>query len=396
MDRISIKEARWLALAAQGLNGEAAPFGTGKSGVLKAVEHLGYVQIDTISAVERAHHHVLWSRVPDYSPEWLHELVARDRGLFEYWSHAASYLPMRDYRFSLPRMHSFRRGRHHWAEPSADLNRAMKRVLRQLRESGPIRLRDIESAALTEGAWGIAKIEKRAIHELWMQGRVMIRERSGFQKIYDLPERVLPPDTNLEKPRSTETAEFRIRRCLRAHGIARENELGYLATGEEKAAIRKVLKAWVKKGAVRQIRVAGCEAKPCYMLPENPGKGLARPVEKVRILSPFDNLVIQRARLKWLFDFDYQIECYVPAAKRKYGYFVLPILHGDEFIGRLDAKAEREPGKLVAQKLYFEPGARKSGASRIAITEALDGFAAFNRCREVEWKKQPREALKNF
>ncbi|MDB6029700.1 MAG: hypothetical protein JWM16_38, partial [Verrucomicrobiales bacterium] len=141
---VSLAEARRIALRAQGLANDETPFGSGKSGVLRAIQHLGYVQVDTISVVQRAHHHVLWSRLPDYTPQMLHDLQEPDRQVFEYWNHAASYLPMADFRFSLPRMRRARKEMH-WSDESPELKTAMRRVVKLIRSNGPLQLRDFES-----------------------------------------------------------------------------------------------------------------------------------------------------------------------------------------------------------------------------------------------------------
>lgn len=379
---LSLAQARALALAAQGLHARP-PFGSGKEAVLRAVEHLGYVQIDTISVVERAHHHVIWSRVQDYEPAMLDALQA-ERSIFEYWSHAAAYLPMHDFRFSLPRMRLFRR-KFHWSDDSPELRRAMRRVIARIRRDGPLKARDFESKIPNApGFWTFSKIEKRALHELWMRGDIMIARREGFQKTFDLADRVLPAGMDRSPPSAAEAADFLIDGTLRAHGVVREAEIRYLRGGAVAAAVRKRLALAVKKGRVVPIAVEGSD-KPAYALPEMlehpPG---AVEAAEARILSPFDNLVIQRERLRWMFGFDYQIECYVPAAKRRYGHFVLPVLWGDRFATRLEAKALRGESRLVLTGLWFEPGFERNRKFRRALGEELARFASFNRCRALD------------
>ena len=379
---IDSSQARAIALRAQGLDGATA-FGSGKAGTLNAIEHLGYVQIDTISVVERAHHHMLWSRVPDYVPEWLRELHA-ERRVFEYWSHAAAFLPMRDFRQSLPLMRSFRR-KFHWSDDSPELRRVMRRVLARIRSEGPLRARDFESKDVhVLGSWTFGKMEKRALHELWMRGDVMVASRAGFQKSYDLTARVLPENIDRSMPAEAEAADFLIGRTLQAHGLAREPELRYLRDGAVAATIRKRLAHAVKQGRVVSVQVGDLN-EPAYALPETL-EHLPDSVEatEARILSPFDNLIVQRGRLRWLFDFDYQLESYLPVAKRRYGHFVLPVLWGERFAARLEAKALREQSKLALTGLWFEPGYEKNRKFRKALRAVLENFAAFNRCGEVD------------
>jgi len=359
-------------------------FGRGIKAAQLAIEHLGYVQIDTITVVERAHHHVLWSRIPDYRPEWLNELLSHGAA-YEYWSHAASVLPMKDFRFSLPRMRLHTKELH-WAEDTTELRKAMKRVLQVISERGPTRLRDFENGApMAKGVWGSGKIERRALHELWMRGATMITGRGGFEKMYDLRDRVLPPGTDTSMPTPNQLADFIIDSTLRAHGIAREAECHYMHKGAFAKVIRTRLAHAVKRRAIAPIHV-GDSKTLAYAYPQTLEKAPApeNPSEyRVRILSPFDNLVIQRARLRWLFDFDYQIECYVPAPKRKYGHFVLPVLWGDRFAARLEAKARRAESMLEVIGLWYEPGFEKDPAFRKALEAELERFAAFNGCREV-------------
>lgn len=382
---LSLEQARAVALKAQGLL-EAAPFGLGRDAVLGAVEHLGYVQIDTISVVERAHHHVLWSRVPDYQPKAIDALLA-EKTVFEYWSHAAAYLPIRDYRFSLPRMRVFRR-KYHWSDETPELRSAMRRVVARMRRDGPLKARDFEAKeASPPGFWTFTKIEKRAMHELWMRGDIMVAGREGFQKVYDLTDRVLPSELDRSLPNDAAMADHLIAQGLRAHGIVRENELRYLRGGAITAPLRRRLAKAVKEGRIVAVKVEGAD-KPAYAdagLLEN----LPEPAERdqVRILSPFDNLVIQRERLRWLFGFDYQIECYVPAPKRKFGHFVLPLLWGDRFVGRLEAKALRSESVLRVIGLWFEPGFSGDRALRKKVGEALERFAAFNGCNRLDLPK---------
>ncbi len=384
---ISISEARWIALRSQGLADLPSPFGHGKAAVLRAIEHLGYVQVDTISVLQRAHHHVLWSRVPDYSPAILHELQSPDAAVFEYWNHAASFLPTSDYRFSLPLMRRHRTELH-WANPSPELDTAMRRMTRLIRRNGPLKISEVESAG-TATHWSNStpgKIERRALHELWMRGEIMIRSRDRFQKVFDLPDRVLPPDINLQRPSNREAAEFHVRRALRALGVARLPELHYLHDAGQASEVRSALARLTKDGQVLELRIAEFPGIPVYALREALELAVPLPERLIRFLSPFDNLTIQRKRLKWLFDFDYTVEIYVPAAKRKYGYFVLPILWGDRLIGRMDAKADRPTRQLLIHNLVFEPNftSRDWQTARPAFQESLRQFADFQ--QSDTWK----------
>ena len=382
---ISLAETRQIVLRAQGLADNAAPFGSGKQAVLNAIEHLGYVQIDTISVVQRAHHHVIWSRVPDYQPTTLHELHEADRAVFEYWNHAASYLPMRDFRFSLPAMRAYQRSEK-YDDNSPEMAKAMRRLRQRIRKAGPLLLRDVKSNQLIESWWNAppSKIEKRALHKLWMGGQIMVSRREGFQKVFDLPERVLPSSVDQKMPTMRETAEFHVRRSLRALGVARVPELHYLHESESATAVKAAIRKLLRDGEIIELRVAEFPDIPCYAMADALSLASAFRERRLRFLSPFDNLVIQRKRTSWLFNFDFIIECYVPAPKRQFGYFVLPILWGDELIARMDAKADRASGTLLIHKLIFEPTFNRFSELQPEWHRALQEFMSFQGCKRLK------------
>lgn len=382
---MSLTEVRAIALRSQRLAEDLSPFGLGKAAVLKAIQHLGYIQVDPINVLQRAHHHVLWSRVPNYHPDMLHELQDPDAAVFEYWNHAASYLPMTDYRFSMPLMRKYR-GEFHWSDDSPELRKSMRRLLTMIRKQGPLMLSEVESTGAVNGwsAGKTSKIERRALHELWMRGDIMIRSRQGVQKIFDLPARVLPAGMDVKMPSRSEAAEHHVRRALRALGIAAPQELHYLQDAGQASAAREALSALIKRGEAVETRVADLPKLRLFALRD--ALELNTPVENniVRFLSPFDNLTIQRKRLNWLFDFDYVVEIYVPMGKRKYGYFVLPILWGDRLIGRMDAKANRVGRQLVIHNVVFEPTFQDFEAVKSAFGSALNDFTRFQECDQ--WK----------
>jgi uncharacterized protein len=394
---ISLSQVRAIALRSQGLAEDVSPFGLGKAAVLKVIQHLGYVQVDPINVLQRAHHHVLWSRVPNYQPDMLHELQNPDAAVFEYWNHAASYLPMSDYRFSLPLMRKYR-GQFHWSDDSPELRKSMRRLLTMIRRQGPLMLSDVESTGSVNG-WSAAttsKIERRALHELWMRGDIMIRSRRGVQKIFDLPARVLPPGIDARLPSRSEAAEFHVRRALRALGVAAPQELHYSQDAGQASAARTALTALIRRGEAVELRLPDVPKLHLFALPE--ALELNTPVESnlVRFLSPFDNLTIQRKRLNWLFDFDYVAEIYVPVEKRKYGYFVLPILWGDRLIGRMDAKANREERQLVVHNLEFEPTFRDCKGVKSAFVDALKDFTRFQQCDQWKISRVEPKAFRIF
>ncbi|MBT1443924.1 winged helix DNA-binding domain-containing protein [Shewanella sp. JM162201] len=360
----SIAEWRAINLAAQGLLAPPAD-------VAACVRQLGYVQIDSIQVAARAHQHVLHSRMADFTPAALDQALAHKR-IFEYWSHAAAYLPMDDYRFSLPRKLALRGGDRHWFEKDS---REMQRVLERIRAEGPLKAADFESKGHTSGPWWDWKPAKKALEQLFMEGELMVVRRDGFQKVFDLTERVLPDGISAEPPTPAEYARHLIRGYLKAHGHGSAKSICYLRSGI-KTEVSAMLNEMRLAGELERFRHQGEEVyfSPSLTVPELP--------DKVWLLNPFDNLLIQRGRLKQWFDFDYQIEVYVPEEKRRFGYYCLAVLWRDRFVGRLDVKAERDKGLLRLKRLTLEPCAYDDDGNLLGFIEpmaqAINEFCRFN------------------
>jgi uncharacterized protein YcaQ len=390
---------RRIALGAQGLL-QAQPFGRGLDGALNAINHLGYVQIDTISVVERAHHHVLHSRVPKFKPAMTNDMLL-NRDIFEYWSHAAAFLPMADFRFSLPYKHAIKSGQTHWyRNPDQKL---MAELVARIQAEGPIRSRDIEANTEKREGWWDWKPAKKALEQLYMQGDLMVCDREGFQKTYDLTERVVPTHINTEIPTMEEFAVHLVDRQLRCHGFASLKGISYLRRNTElRNAVKTLVGERLVQGTLEQVQIDNGEV----FIIEAGGleQSLTRLSNRMLIISPFDNSVIQRERLSTLFQYDYKIECYVPAAKRKYGYFCLPLLYRGEFIGRMDCKAHRKTRHLEIKLLHFEPHNFDQDLLISAFVKAMKQFSQFQQCDTVSLiQAQPkhltlalRGALKPF
>ncbi len=375
-ESLSTEQARKLVLQSQRVP-PTNQTGRATDATLSAIEHLGYIQIDTISVVQRAHHHTLWNRNPRYKASQLDQLLS-DKQVFEYWSHAAAYLPFRDYRFSLPRKHALASGvQSHWYKRDEPL---MKLVIRRIATEGPLMAKDFEHTGKKIGEWQ-PKPAKRALEYLFMQGDLMVPCRVNFHKVYDLTERVLPAGTDTTLPDPQEYARFLITRYLRANGLGQPAEIAYLLSGT-KPLVSATLQDMVSSGELLQIRVAG---QLYYALPDSL-KLLSKPLarSKLKILSPFDNLVIQRNRMKSLFGFDYLIECYVPESKRQYGYFSLPILWDGKLVARMDCKTERKESLLHIHHLAIEPTVLKTDALLLALRSELESFMQFNDCNKIQ------------
>ncbi len=352
------------------------------SSVSEAVAQLSYVQIDSINVVERAHHHVLYNRIADYQTSLLDTAMANQE-IFEYWSHAAAYLPIADYRFSLWQKNALKQGGKHWFEPE---HKVMREVKAKIIAEGPLKASHFAntSTAANTGWWDW-KPAKRALEQLFMQGELMVAHRDKFQKVYDLTERVLPANVNCEIPDDTEFARHLIYRYLTAHGFGTVKQIIYLRKNI-KSILVKTLNEMCLAGELARFT----ESDQAYFYLPNL-KPITSIPDRVWLLNPFDNLVIQRQRLKQLFDFNYQIEVYVPAIKRQFGYYSLPILWRDRFIGRVDVKADRKAGILLLQKLTIEEGIFDTRSKRSDLEEfiaafryAVDEYAMFNNCDEWE------------
>jgi uncharacterized protein YcaQ len=373
----SAEKLRRIALNQQGLL-KADSFGLGKQATLRAIEQIGYVQIDTISVVERAHHHVLWSRVSNYEPQYLTELVA-ERQLFEYWSHAAAWLPMKDYRFSLPRMKQAS-GDRHWFDDCD--KKLIQQVLHRVQHEGALLARDFEDTRKGKKEWWDWKPAKRALEQLFMQGELMVTRREGFQKVYDLPERIIPDWVDTTEPTLDEYADYLIDNTIRAHGFATAKSMAYLRKGKPlRNAIDLRLQAKLDDGLVLKLELDNDNVM--YILPELLEKPSPRSNKTVRILSPFDNAIIQRQRGQDVFQFNYLIECYVPAPKRQYGYFCLPILYGDRFVARADCKAHRKQGVFEIKSMHYEADFIPSEDFTQALANAINLFSKFNGCPDL-------------
>lgn len=373
---------RRLALAAQGLL-QVQPYGRGLVGARKAINHLGYVQIDTISVVERAHHHVFYSRVPNFEPAMTNQMLL-DSDIFEYWAHAAALLPISFFRFSLPYKHAIKSGQTHWYKTRD--KKLMSELLARIRSDGPIRSRDVETSTTKRAGWWDWKPAKKALEQMYMEGDLMVSNREGFQKTYDLTERVLPSQVNSKMPSMEEFAAHIVDQQLRCHGFTSLKGLTYLRRNAE---LRKTVKALVNErlaqNSLEQVQMSSGEV---FILETG---ALERPMPRLNsrmlVLSPFDNSVIQRERLKSLFQYDYQIECYVPAAKRQYGYFCLPLLFRGEFIGRMDCKAHRKISHFEIKSLHFEQHNFDEELVITAFVNAIKQFYPFQKCNSVSLTK---------
>ena len=376
---ISKLDARRIWLAAQRLD-ISAPFGEGPQAVADAVAHLGYVQIDTINVIERCHHHILFTRIPAYRRADLRQAQSTDKSVFEYWTHALSYVPSRDFRFFMPDMRLHKREGHRWF---ANVKPADTRKVMRLLKGGALTIRDIEDDELTEKEhlWASRKPSKRALQLAFYCGTVTVSERNGMLKTYELIGRHFGWD---KPPKSATLAgghvlSARPRAAIAGRGVAgfdlpsrRAQQEGRAATDRSPGAARRI-----GPGRDRGRRQAGALGSALCVETK---REAAPPL--VHILSPFDPLIIQRKRTQLIFDYGHLFEAYVPKAKRKFGYFALPVLVGEDIVAALDLKTDRQKRKFLMQKwTWVGPGKASKGAARAElkrrIEDELDRFEKF-------------------
>ena len=384
MKTLSQDAVRGLMIAAQGLQQrETSP--VSKADVRQIIRQMHVLQIDTIHVVARSPYLVLWSRLGDYHPRWLEELHAEGT-LFEYWSHAACFLPIEDYplyrRFMLNRRTWNEKNWSRWMQDHAEM---VDKLLAHIRENGPVRSSDFERTDGAQSGWWNWKDEKTALEGLWTRGDLMIAKRHNFQRVYDLHERILPDWDDAVTPEMEAVHELFVLNTVTALGVTKAAWVADYFRMYKKDA-QTALDNLTKRGELQTVKVEGWDAPGYFHADQKPAIEAAAdgqiPVSKTTLLSPFDPIVWDRSRALDLFSFDYKIEVYTPAPKRKYGYFTLPILYNNRLIGRLDPKAHRKEGIFEVRALHLEPGVMVDDALVAELKTTLQACA--------EWHKTPQ------
>ncbi len=385
MKTLSQDAVRGLMIAAQGLQ-QRPPGGATKADLRQIIRQMHVLQIDTIHIVARSPYLVLWSRLDNYPQQWLDELLA-EGALFEYWSHAACFLPIEDYplyrRFMLDRKTWDEKSWQPWMESHADL---IDRLLTRVREIGPVRSADFERADGEKSGWWNWKDEKTALEGLFFRGDLMVSSRHNFQRIYDLPERILADWDDARTPSLETVHETFVLNTIRALGVTKAAWIADYFRMYRKEA-QQTIERLAARGQLQTVQVEGWDA-PGYCHPDHQAAIEAAaegqiPVSKTTLLSPFDPIVWDRARAQQLFNFSYQIECYTPAPRRVYGYFTLPILYRNRLIGRLDPKAHRKQGVFEVKALHLEPGVIVDEALVDELKQTLRACAAWHNTPQI-------------
>lgn len=378
--------ARHLLLGAQGLL-ESPDRAATPAALQKTIEALGFVQVDSICTIARAHELTLSARFFNYRPESVRALIEKKRTLFENWTHDASIIPTKWYahwkhRFS--RANDRIRQSDWWRKRfGTDPGKTLAEVFARVEKEGPVLSRDFEGEKRGEpnGWWGWTS-SKAALELLWRSGKLVIIRRENFQKVYDLAERVFPELHEENAPEWDAHVDWACRTALQRLGFATPRELAHFWMSIALADARAWCKAGVERGELVQID----KATVAFFDWEKRHAKLGDAPDVLRFLSPFDPVIRDRARALRLFDYDFHFEAFVPAPKRKYGYYVLPILEGDRFIGRIYPKLHREQSTVEVLGCWWEPKVRPTRKLKARLDEALERLAAFTGAEHVKRK----------
>lgn len=370
---VSTSHARAIWLHAQRLS-TCNPFGKGAKAVCAAVKQLGYVQIDTINVIERCHHHILFNRIPTYSCDNLRDAQSVSKSVFEYWTHALSYVPVSDFRFFVATMKQHRTepvGR--FATVAPDELRAM---VQRVRKEGPLSIADIKDDRLQpkKHLWGSRKPSKRSLQAGFYGGHLVISHRQGMRKTYELTKRHFQWQTVPKPATPNQTNQYLLERALRSQGIISLNSVCYLQP-KQKPAISALIEKRVRAKRLVPVVVNGGETIQHWTRPDTLEESIPAP-SLTHILSPFDPLIIQRKRTQLFFNYAHLFEAYVPKVKRKLGYFSLPVLVDQEIVATLDLKTDRQAAKMLIQSWHW---VGKGGAAnhKLRIEDALNKFEQF-------------------
>jgi uncharacterized protein len=398
MLRVPITAARRLAVHAQRLDGPAPRARPGRDEILDTARALRCLQIDPTSAVARSHQIVLFSRLGPFDQEILDKLVYEERALFEYWAHEASLVLAEDLPLHRYEMRTWPRGdgvgrrrmRQWW-----DMNEEFRAyILDRLEQDGPLAVREFEDRSLApwlSSGWTDQRNVSRMLDFMWVRGRVGIGGRDGAQRLWDLMERCLPPDPPAEELDEAEVTRRATLLALKALGVARRPHINAHFTRGRYPTLPQTLTDLHQEGVIERVDIEGLKgewwvrADDVETLQSMNGDWRGRSA----LLSPFDNLLCDRARTEELFGFSHRLEIYTPQAKRRWGYFVLPILRDDRLIGRADLRIDRRAQRLIAPAIHREDGAPKGKAVAKQVRRELERLATWQGARDIEISVAP-------
>jgi uncharacterized protein YcaQ len=375
--QLTSAQGRRIWLHAQRLD-TAEPFGAGPKATPAAVAHLGYLQIDTINVIERSHHHILHTRIPTYQREHLHQALTIDKTVFEYWTHALSYVPTESLRFYVRQMRQDWQLENGWfvTVSKADL----RKVLSRIRKHGALTMRDIEDEPVEKDhPWASRKPSKRVLELAFYKGLVTISQRVGMLKTYELTTRHFGWDRLPRAATERETLNYLLDRALQSQGIVSVESVCYL-DAPRKLAMRRLVESRVRRKELMPVQLEGAGQSLHWVRPDTLDAIPDPAQEQIHILSPFDPLIIQRKRFQLFFDYEYRFEAYVPKHKRVFGYFLCPVLIGDRVVAGLDLKTDRSQQKLLIQRWNWISRSA-SRAHQQQVEAALHKFEQFQLSR---------------
>lgn len=390
--RICNSDARRLWLNLQGL--AAAPNGT--SDILAIIRKLGFVQLDSIQNVTRAHHHILWSRCQSYREPMIGHLLGQERSIFEHFTHDASVLPMEFYPFWSRQFARLEAKISQWeAYRSANQNGEHEAIRHRIEAEGPLASHDFDSKIVGRKAMWDRPPHKRALDHMWYSGVLATSHRSNFVKHYDLRERVIPPHHLTGHPADKDQVDWLCRGALDRLGFATPGEVQRFWGAVSAAETKTWLADFADQLQAVEIETAAGQWQRCFA-PANLEWLLdnsVAPSSRLRIVNPFDPVIRDRDRLSRLFGFEYRIEIFVPPTQRKWGYYVYPLLEGDRFIGRIELKSDRKLGKLEVKRLWAEPGIKWSASRGAKLDAELGRLAQFVDAQNIAWSCSRTAAL---
>ena len=383
--------ARRIVLERQGL--AAPPYRRQSKGALQTtIEQLGFVQIDSINTVERAHHMILFARNQTYNRKNLAHLLERDRALFENWTHDASIIPTSYYPYWIrhferhkpvlsKRWETYRR---------EGYEKQFDDILNRIAKHGPVLSRDLAKGEFKGGdGWWDWHPSKTALEYLWRTGALAVTRREGFQKVYDLTERVIPAPHRADDIDDDALVDWACTTALDRLGFATARELagfwGLISTDEARAWVARQADDCIATAQVvpaNDVRPRTYVAKPELV---DASASIASPPPRLRLISPFDPLIRDRDRLSYVFGFDYRIEVFVPREKRTYGYYVFPMLEFDRFVGRIDLKCMRDCSELCVSGIWWQPGVAATKSRKAQLDAELDRVRRFTGCDTVRF-----------
>ena len=397
LPRLTNRTARAIFLSRHGLGG--IPGGSGRGADLQSVvDDLGFVQIDSINTVARAHHMILHARRTSYRPASLHWLHDRERGVFEHWTHDASMISMAHYpHWQLKFARNEDRLAAQWQKWRREgFTEKLDGILKRIDAGGPCCSADVgANEARSSGGWWDWHPSKTALEYLWRTGRLAVTHRKGFRKYYDLPERVIPDDLLARKVQQEQTIDWACSSALDRLGFATSGELAafwdLISPAEAKAWCSEAL----ARGEIVEAEIEQADGawRKSFLRPRTLEETPEIAGQRMRVLSPFDPALRDRKRAERLFGFSYRIEIFVPEQKRKYGYYVFPIMEGDRLVGRVDMKAERDADRLHIKALWPERGVRFGTGRQARLMTALERTARLAEVSDVyfeaDWLKTP-------